>query len=107
MIPEKSVVTRFALKAAALGLVLPISIFAVSEARLITGTWWFNSIPFVWPSYLMLLPFSGPLDLMTIGVLVVSMFVNALIYAAIGALLFVLFQRSRRVSTAHPSQGDG
>ena len=98
----ESVVRRFVLTAAAIGVAVPILIFAISEARLITDTWWFNSIPFVWPTYLMMLPFSGSLDGMTVGVLVLSAAANSLLYGAIGAVLCLLIRKSKRVSASHP-----
>jgi len=100
-------VRRFVFTAAAIGVVVPILMFAISEARLITDTWWFNSIPFVWPTYLMMLPFSGSLDGITIGVLLLSAAVNAAIYGAIGAVLCLLVGKSKRVGASHPSKGNG
>jgi hypothetical protein len=103
----ESVVRRFVLTAAAIGVVVPILIFAISEARLITDTWWFNSIPFVWPTYLMMLPFSGSLDGITVGVLLLSAAANAAIYGAIGAVLFLVIGKSKRTGASHTSQRNG
>jgi hypothetical protein len=95
---------RVVLTAIAIGAVLPLMIFAISEAQLITDTWWFNSIPFVWPSYFMLLPFSGPADRVTIGILLLSTAVNAVVYGMLGAALYWLLNKLKGPGESHSSQ---
>ena len=87
-----------------LGLIVPIFVFAVSASQLITEVWWFSGIPYVWPTYLMMLPFSGPLDAITFGVLILSAVANSFIYAAIGSALAVVFYLSRRSRNDAASQ---
>jgi hypothetical protein len=98
-------VKRFLLAIAIAGLVLPLLIFALSEAGVITTIWWFNSIPFVWPTYFMMLPFSGALDAATVGMLLLSAIANAIIYTVAAAIVFLVFRRSKRAS--HAPQGNG
>lgn len=87
---------RFVASIAVVGFLICFVIFVISEAGVITEMWWFNAILYVWPTYLMLLPFSGPVDGMTMLVLLISAVANAAIYAIVGAVLYLVLDKTRR-----------
>ena len=97
---------RCVLWAAAIGIIMPILIFSVSEALLITATWWFSAIPFVWPTYILMLPFSGPVDGMTLVMLLISAAANAVIYGIIGAILYWIVGKTRHPGHARTTGSD-
>lgn len=81
---------RFVSYAALIGGLLPLMIFAISHAGLITATWWHSNIIYVWPTFYIMLGFAGPVDSATLLALGLSAFLNAVIYAAIACLIYYL-----------------
>ena len=80
---------RFTTYAAVLGGVLPIVIYATSFVPVISDAWmWHNAILYVWPTFVVMIGFSGPFTAMTLIALVLSAILNSLIYALVGFIAY-------------------
>ena len=72
---------------AALGLIVPASLLIVNGSR--GGVWWPDWIAYVWPTSYMFIATSGIVNWYWYEIAAISIGLNALLYALVGALLAV------------------
>ena len=80
------------------GGILPLVIFTTSFVPAISDFWWWHKLIIVlWPTFLLMMGFSGPVDSGTLTVLIVSALLNAVVYAICVSIVAGLFLLVRRL----------
>lgn len=88
------------MRAAIVGGSLPFLIYVTSKVPAASDFWWWhNLILYIWPSFPLMLGFAGPVDAQTILALILSAFLNAIIYAAAASLVYAAWKALRRKSS--------
>jgi hypothetical protein len=82
---------------------LPIVIYATSFVPAISEIWWWHElIIYLWPTFVLIMGFSGQVDFLTWVAVLVSALANAFVYAVcavivVGVLHLILRLRSKPV----------
>jgi hypothetical protein len=81
--------------AAIIGTLIAVVIFMLNQQFSIIHAWWYKFILFIWPSYFMMLAFSGPVDWKVLQALGISALLNGLLYALIAVSIYAFLNRRK------------
>lgn len=81
--------------AAIIGISIAVVIFVLNQQLSIVQAWWYKFILFIWPSYFMMLAFSGPVDWKVLQALGISALLNGLLYALIAVSIYAFLNRRK------------
>ena len=86
---------RVGVNAAIIGVSIAIIIFVLNQQFSIVHAWWYKFIVFIWPSYFMMLAFSGPVDWKVLQALGISALLNGLLYSLIAVSIYALLNKRK------------
>ncbi|MBI3777901.1 MAG: hypothetical protein HY274_03140 [Gammaproteobacteria bacterium] len=86
---------RVGVIAAIIGVSIAVVIFVLNQQLSIVHAWWYKFILFIWPSYFIMLPFSGPVDWKVLQALGISALFNGLLYSLIVVSIYALLSRRK------------
>lgn len=81
--------------AAIIGVAVAIAIFFLNQQIETFNAWWYKFILYIWPSYFMLLAFSGPVDWKVLQALGISALLNGFLYSVIAVSIYALLRRRK------------
>jgi hypothetical protein len=81
--------------AAIIGISIAVVIFVLNQQFSIVQAWWYKFILLIWPSYFMMLAFSGPVDWKVLQALGISALLNGLLYSLISVSICAFLKRRR------------
>jgi hypothetical protein len=80
---------------AIIGVSIAVVIFFLNQQLSIVHAWWYKFILFIWPSYFIMLAFSGPVDWKVLQALGISALLNGLLYSLIAVSIYAFLNRRR------------
>jgi hypothetical protein len=86
---------RIGVIAAIVGVSIAVVIFVLNQQLSIVHAWWYKFILFIWPSYFIMLAFSGPVDWKVLQALGISALLNGLLYSLIAVSIYALLNRRK------------
>lgn len=86
---------RVGVIAAIIGISIAVVIFVLNQQLSIVHAWWYKFIIYIWPSYFMMLAFSGPVDWKVLQALRISSLLNGLLYSLIAVSIYAFLNRRK------------
>jgi hypothetical protein len=80
---------------AIIGVSIAVIVFLLNQQLSIVQAWWYKFILFIWPSYFIMLAFSGPVDWKVLQALGISVLLNGLLYSLIAVSIYAFLNRRR------------